>query len=126
MFNSYEFNPHPSGPSSSQKIASQSQSQNAASQDDLIYENPCFEISLSTLIESLNVFGSGSGNAPALSEKGAKRGWKDRDRDNGSGDEGEDVGGGRSLWAGLGRGGDKVTTMKMVFEAPGEPVKLYM
>lgn len=105
MFDEYEYTPDP-----------ESADENG---DEVV------EIGLDTMLEALNIFGSGSGNVQATSERTAKRGWKDkkdepRDHDDDAAVRAEPV---KTLWS---RGGDKVTIMKMVYEARGEPLKLIL
>ena len=95
-----------------------------------------FEIGLDTFLEAINIFGSGGGNVAPISEKTARRGWRDRDRDgenerNEDRDRDEDDGPnaartrpGSVSW---GKGGAKAcTTMTMTFEGPGCPLKLFL
>lgn len=90
-------------------------------------EDPTFEIGLDTLIEALNVFGSGGGNIPVPSEKNSKRGWKDKKDD---GDNDDDDGRGsarperaRTPWT---RGNEKVTMMKLTYGGKGDAVRLIL
>lgn len=106
MFDEYEYTPDP-----------ESADENG---DEVV------EIGLDTMLEALNIFGSGSGNVQAASERTAKRGWKDKKDE--PRDDGDDAASVRAeptktMWS---RGGDKVTIMKMVYEARGEPLKLIL
>lgn len=110
LFNEYEYNPE------------------IDPDTDEPMEDPTFEIGLDTLIEALNVFGSGGGNIPALSEKNSKRGWKER-RDDGDNNDDDDGGGSvrneplRTSWA---RGNEKMTMMKMTYGGRGDTIRLIL
>lgn len=106
LFEEYEYNPE---------------------QDDLEQDDaPSFEVGLDTLLEALNVFGSGGGNFPALSEKSNRRGWKDRKDDN---DENNNDRGStrpepaKNLWL---RGGERITHVKITYGGRGDTLKLIL
>ena len=106
LFEEYEYNPE---------------------QDDLQEPKaPSFEIGIDTLLEALNIFGSGGGNLPALSEKGSKRGWKDRKDDNEEIDDDRRSlrpEPGKNLWL---RGGERITHVKMTYGGRGDTLKLIL
>ncbi|KAF9505833.1 hypothetical protein BS47DRAFT_1306090, partial [Hydnum rufescens UP504] len=84
-----------------------------------------FEIGLDTLLECLNIFGSGGGSAfLAHSEKGGKRGWHNKSDDN---EDNEDrpnrTGALKPSWN---KGVEKVTMMKMTYQDTGYPLVLIL
>jgi len=106
LFEEYEYNPE----------------QDGSEQPDA----PSFEIGLDTLLEALNVFGSGGGNLPALSDRSGRRSWKDRKDDN---DENDDDRGSvraepaKNLWL---RGGERITHVKITYGGRGDTLKLIL
>ncbi|KAF8321651.1 Rad1-domain-containing protein, partial [Clavulina sp. PMI_390] len=90
------------------------------------HPKPTFEIPLNTMIEALNIFGSGSGNPPAVSDKARAKGWKSTRDDAGSDDEGDGMEAPKPpvrLW---GKFGEKRTMLKMTYGGWGDPIRLLL
>jgi cell cycle checkpoint protein len=93
-----------------------------AEDDEIAVPSTTFEIALDTLVECLNIFGSGGGVIiPAPSEKNGKRGWHNKGDDND--DRPNRTGALKTSWN---KGAEKVTMMKMTYQDTGYPLTLIL
>ena len=91
---------------------------------DIAVPSTTFEIALDTLLECLNVFGSGGGTIlPAPSEKNGKRGWHNKGDDEDNDDRPNRTGALKTSWN---KGAEKVTMMKMTYQDTGYPLTLIL
>jgi cell cycle checkpoint protein len=84
-----------------------------------------FEIGLDTLLECLNIFGSGGGSTFLVhSEKNGKRGWHNKSDDNEDNEDRPNQTG--ALKPSWNKGVEKVTMMKMTYQDTGYPLVLIL